>query len=112
MGANDYRWPSVDRMAKSPVLQRIGPGRERIELDGVLFPQFKGDAGQIQSMREAASQRTPHILVDGQGHVFGSWIILQIEETQSVYMADGTPRKIEFKLCLEKQGKENSWIPM
>ena len=46
------------------------------------------------------------MLINGQGNVLGRFVITQIEESQNTFLADGTPRKIEFRLSLERYGEE------
>ena len=98
----EYRWPSQDRIKKGPALQFVGPGGETLELSGTIYPQYKGGLGQINAMRAQADLGTPLILVDGGGHVLGYWVIESVAETRSVFFADGTPRKLEFKLAIRR----------
>jgi len=104
--SNEYRWASTDVIGRSPVLQGIGIGPERIELEGVIYPHFKGGFGQVEQMRASASNYTPHLLVDGQGYVLGKWVITHIEEAQACFLANGLPKKITFRLSLEKYSKK------
>ena len=104
--SSEYRWPSIERIGKEPLLQAIGPGCERIDLDGVIYPYFRGGLGQINAMRDSAQRQEPLMLINGQGNVLGRFVITQIEESQNTFLADGTPRKIEFRLSLERYGEE------
>jgi phage protein U len=104
--SSEYRWPSIERIGKEPLLQAIGPGCDHIELDGVIYPHFRGGLGQINVMRDSAQRQEPLMLINGQGNVLGRFVITQIEESQNTFLADGTPRKIEFRLSLERYGEE------
>ncbi len=104
--SSEYRWPSIERIGKEPLLQAIGPGCDHIELDGVIYPHFRGGLGQINAMRDSAQRQEPLMLINGQGNVLGRFVITQIEESQNTFLADGTPRKIEFRLSLERYGEE------
>ena len=104
--SSEYRWPSIERIGKEPLLQAIGPGYDRIDLDGVIYPHFRGGLGQINAMRDSAAKQEPLMLVNGQGNVLGRFVITQIEESQNTFLADGTPRKIEFRMSLERYGEE------
>jgi len=104
--SSEYRWPSTPRIGKEPLLQAIGPGCDHIDLDGVIYPHFRGGLGQINAMRDSAQRQEPLMLINGQGNVLGRFVITQIEESQNTFLADGTPRKIEFRLSLERYGEE------
>ena len=104
--SSEYRWPSTPRIGKEPLLQAIGPGCDRIDLDGVIYPHFRGGLGQINAMRDSAAKQEPLMLINGQGNVLGRFVITQIEESQNTFLADGAPRKIEFRLSLERYGEE------
>ena len=104
--SSEYRWPSIERIGKEPLLQAIGPGCDRIDLDGVIYPHFRGGLGQINAMRDSAAKQEPLMLINGLGEVLGRFVITQIEETQNTFLADGAPRKIEFRLSLERSGED------
>ncbi|MBX3457037.1 MAG: phage tail protein [Candidatus Paracaedibacteraceae bacterium] len=104
--SSEYRWPSIERIGKEPLLQAIGAGSDRIDLDGVIYPHFRGGLGQINAMRDSAQRQEPLMLINGQGNVLGRFVITQIEESQNTFLADGAPRKIEFRLSLERYGEE------
>ena len=104
--SSEYRWPSIERIGKEPLLQAIGPGYDRIDLDGVIYPHFRGGLGQINATRDSAAKQEPLMLINGQGNVLGRFVITQIEESQNTFLADGTPRKIEFRMSLERYGEE------
>lgn len=104
--SSEYRWPSIERIGKEPLLQAIGPGCDYIDLDSVIYPHFRGGLGQINAMRDSAQKQEPLMLINGQGNVMGRFVITQIEESQNTFLADGAPRKIEFILSLERYGEE------
>lgn len=104
--SSEYRWPSIERIGKEPLLQAIGAGCDRIDLDGVIYPHFRAGLGQINAMRDSAQRQEPLMLINGQGNVLGRFVITQIEESQNTFLADGAPRKIEFRLSLERYGEE------
>ncbi len=104
--SSEYRWPSIERIGQKPLLQAIGHGSDRIDLDGVIYPHFRGGLGQINAMRDSASKQEPLMLINGLGEVLGRFVITQIEETQNTFLPDGMPRKIEFRLSLERYGED------
>jgi phage protein U len=57
-------------------------------------------------MRAQAGLGIPLMLISGNGTAFGRWCITSITETESVFMSDGSPRKITFSLSLKRYGEE------
>ncbi|WP_429885387.1 phage tail protein [Geoalkalibacter halelectricus] len=104
--SSEYRWPVQERLGSRPARQFVGVGNESINLVGVLYPHLPGGLLQLERMREVAGQGQPLRLTDGRGKDWGRWVIESIEETQAVFFADGTPRKIEFALQLAAYGED------
>ncbi len=102
----EYRWQSQDRLSHDPAMQYVGRGKEQIELDGIIYPHFKGGLNQISAMKETANTGKPLKLTDGLGDVWGNWVIEQIEEIQEIFTKGGVPRKITFNLTLSKYGDD------
>lgn len=106
--STEYRWSQIERIGDEPLLQALGKGHDRIDLDGIIYPHFRGGLGQINSMRESAKKQEPLMLINGLGEVLGAFVITKVEETQSTFLPDGTARKIEFRLSIESYGKHLS----
>jgi phage protein U len=100
--STEFGWASQDRFAKGPALQYTGPGADTFDLDGTIYPHYAGGLGQVQAMRELAGLGLPQLLVDGRGVVYGKWAILRVEETGTVLAPNGTPRKVAFKVSLQR----------
>lgn len=100
----NWRWPEVERIGALPALQFTGPGQDTVNLSGVIFPQFRGGLGQMDTMRAEANKGLPLNMVDGTGRVWGLWCIIDIGETRRVLFSDGTPRQIEFFISLSNYG--------
>ena len=101
-----YRWQAQDRINNDPAMQFVGPGAEQINLEGVIYPDFRGGLGQIEDMKDSADNGEPLLLVDGLGQIWGRWVILQIEETREVFLKNGVPRKISFRLSISRYGED------
>ena len=104
--SDSYRWQGQDRLGRRPAQQFTGHGPSTVELEGTIYPAFRGGLGQITAMREAADAGTPLEMVDGTGRVWGLWCILDLRETQAVFLADGVPRKLEFSIKLVAYGED------
>lgn len=102
--SSEYRWSSSETIGNAPVLQSLGKGSDRIDLEGVVYPdQIYGNF--IDNLKIIAESEEPQILVDGMGNIYGFWVIKQIAETQSFFDKFGLPKKIEFNINLEKYGE-------
>lgn len=101
-----WRWEAQDRLGRNPALQFLGPGTDEISLQGVIYPHFRGGLRQVELMRFVANAGQPLILVDGLGWVWDRWVITSVEETKTLFLADGAPRKIEFSVGLKAYGSD------
>ena len=100
--SSEYRWASQDRFGREAALQFTGYGPDTITLPGVIFPEWRGGAGQVEAMRMMASQALPLVMVSGDGKMMGRWVIERVEERQSVFASGGAPRRQEFTLNLRR----------
>jgi uncharacterized protein len=103
----DFRWEEQGRLLRDPAQQFIGPGGQTITLDGTLFPGFSGRQGTMEQLRTTARKGEPLMLSDGTGKVHGKWVITQVREGRSVFMAGGLARKIDFNITLAFYGEDN-----
>lgn len=103
---SEYRWSEVGRIGADPALQFTGFGTEIIDLEGVIYPHFKGGLRQLALMRAEAGLGKPLFLISGNGTAFGRWCISKITEDQSVFLKDGAPLKIEFSISLKRYGED------
>jgi phage protein U len=101
-----YRWQSQERLLRSPAQQFVGIGEDTITLSGVIYPHYRGGLGQLNDLRQQAATGEPLLLVDGLGFVWGQWVIVSIEETQSHLQSYGMPLKQAFQLQLKHYGDD------
>ncbi|NCC97930.1 MAG: phage tail protein [Synergistales bacterium] len=95
-----HRWSKQDLIDRRPGYQYVGPGEETMHLPGVIYPQFKGGASQVESMRKIAETGDPLLLIDSLGYIYGRWAIQRVEEKSSIFLPGGIPRRIDFSLDL------------
>ncbi|ATM96277.1 phage protein U [Yersinia frederiksenii] len=98
----EYRWPSNSRVGQRDAFQFLGVGEEKITLGGVLYPELTGGKMTITTLRLMAEEGRAWPLLDGSGTIYGMYVINNVSETDSVFFADGTPRKIDFTLTLTR----------
>lgn len=110
-----YRWATVERIGKEtrPAKQFVGPGERTITMDGVIFGMFNPGGGdtyvgtrQLEAFRAKAATGMPYLLQDGRGDVLGKFCLVKIDETGSVLIDTGAPRKQTFTLSFELYGGE------
>lgn len=81
----EYRWARQARIGTNDALQFTGLGPETVELEGVIYPHFRGGLKQIDKMRTQASLGLPLPLVSGIGKVLGLWVVEGVTEGQEVF---------------------------
>ncbi|MCL6230201.1 phage tail protein [Bartonella bilalgolemii] len=101
----DIPWVEQGRLGRKAALQLPAAANAAFSLKGIVYPDFKGGHGQIEHLRQMA-HNGPHILVTGQGKILGKFVILSVEEKQSVFHYNGTPKKQEFTIKLREYGED------
>ena len=104
--SDSWRWESLPRIGREPASQYLGPGASEIDLEGTIYPHYKGGLGQVPALRAEAAQGKPLRLVSGEGENLGLWVVTRLQETGSRAIAGGTPRRIDFELRLRRYGDD------
>lgn len=100
----NWRHPSNSRVGDIPAYQFTGRGEDTISLEGSIVPEF-GEQMSITALRVMGDTGKPFPLISGSGKVYGLYVINDLQETQTYFFKDGTPRKIEFSLKLTQAQK-------
>lgn len=103
---SEFRWESQERIGRQPAMQFLGAGHTTFTFEGTIYPHWKGGFGQIEEMRTVANQGTPLNLVSGAGRIYGLFVIMSVDETQTYMHANGAPRKQEFSLEVKSYGSD------
>lgn len=103
----EYRWASVPRIGARPAHQFLGQGEDTITLNGTLYPELTGGPVQLNKLRQMADQGATWIMMSGAGEKMGHWLIESVEETQTLFFPDGTPRKLGFSIALKRDDDED-----
>ncbi len=104
--SQSFRWSSQARVQRRPAQQFVGPGEETLNFTGIIYPKNNSDLNVLPDLRALASEGTPLSLVDGAGLVWGQWVIVNVDETQSLFIGNGWPRKQTFQLQLKHYGDD------
>ena len=105
---HQYRWESLARLHTRPALQFLGVGEESMELVGTIYPHFQGGLAQIKTLTESASNGDAMTLVDGEGLVWGKWVVRQVSEEHSYFLPSGQPLKMTFTLTLLRYASDDN----
>jgi uncharacterized protein len=97
-----WRHPSNSRVGARPARQFLGPGEDTINFSGIVAPEFAGDVASLDQLREMADAGRAWPLVSGVGEVLGAFVIESLNETRTIFMDDGSARRIEFQLQLAR----------
>lgn len=101
-------WVNVNIMNAKPLSHNTGQGPETITISGKVHGVPGMDA--LDSLRTLQATRKPQTVVDGPGRNFGRWKIMDVTETQSNIIDDGTALVVKFSVTLEEfsDGTQNS----
>ena len=98
----DWRHGSTSRIGTNPARQYMGRGEDSITLPGVLLPALAGSPLSLDTLRMMADTGKAWPLVQGDGRIFGLWVIESLSETRTLFFRDGAARRIEFNLKLTR----------
>lgn len=97
-----WRHASTSRVGARPAHQFIGPDEEQITLSGVLLPEFAGSRLSLELLQAMAETGQAWPLIQGDGLLYGEYLITGIQTTGTLHFQDGAPRRIEFQMTLKR----------
>lgn len=98
----NWRHASNSRIGAAPARQFVGRGEDTITLPGIILPELAGSALSLDAIRLMANTGKAWPMVEGTGRIYGLWVIESLSETKTIFFKDGTPRRIEFTLSLNR----------
>lgn len=98
----EWRHGSNNRVGAAPARQFLGRGDDSITLPGILMPELAGSTLSLDALRLMANTGKAWPMVEGSGRIYGLWVIKSLSETKTIFFRDGTPRRIEFTLSVER----------
>ena len=96
-----WRHPSGDRVGGRPVGQFAGPGDDTISLAGAVAPGQLGRREALDELAAMADVGAAYPLVDGEGYVYGAFVIEGLDETKKHFDLTQA-RLIDFSLDLRR----------
>lgn len=103
-------WAEIPRIGLPPALQMVGKEAETMSFAGVLYNGVTDTdlnlgqqvGGLVVGLAGFADRGEPLQLTDKSGRNYGRWVILRIERTNRIFLADGRPRAVDFTIELKR----------
>lgn len=102
-----WRHAKTPRVGAREASQFLGPGEDTFTLSGVLMPNLIGSRDSLDQLRAMADKGEAYALVDGNGTVYGAYLIENMTEGHTEFDAYGVAARIEFTLILARTDDEN-----
>jgi len=96
----DWRHVRSPRIGAPDATQFTGPGEDTLSLKGTAYAELGDGRASIDQLVAMAGTGEPFELVDGLGHVHGSFVISSLDDGAKAFFPDGTARAIDFRLEL------------
>ena len=100
----EWRHESSDRVGSRPAYQFTGPGVEAVSISGAVYPGQIGRTSALNELEALGEGGEPQPLVDARGRHHGSFVILALDRSETLFGRDGAPRRVGFTLDLERVG--------
>lgn len=100
--SRNTRW----RVDKPEPMQGLGVPTSRgraddtLTIDGTSYPGYSGNLSTVERLREAGDAGEPLLLVDGEGGIFGYWMVEGVTEKKGPFMPTGIERRADWSLTL------------
>lgn len=98
----NWRHPSNDRVGASPASQFAGPGDDTVNLGGLLAPGQIGNAEALDDIATMAKAGQAYTLLDGEGYIYGAYVITDLDETKRNFLIDGQALAVDFTISLKR----------
>lgn len=108
----DTTWAEIETAGRMNALQWTGPRSDVVTINGVLFPLEWGGANTLESVRLAAKNGIPLMLVSLGGKVFGSHAIQKVDEDRAYHNRLGTPGRNAYSIEVRRIGSGFSLLSL
>lgn len=95
-----WRHPTSERVGARAASQYAGEGDDTLSISGVLVPGVFGRRDALEDLAAMAKQGRSWPVVDGEGFVYGAYVILDLDETKRQILDGGQARVIDFTINL------------
>lgn len=95
-----WRHPAGDRVGLGPSYQFAGPGEHSLSLGGLLAPGQIGRRDALDDITSMADAGGALPLIDGEGYIYGAFVITGLDTSRSHFHRNGLALKIDFTIDL------------
>lgn len=100
--SQEWRHVKNERVNQSASWQYIGAGDDTVTLEGALYPEITGGNLSLSALETIGFAGRPWPLIEGEGRIYGMYVLTRLERGKSEFDQYGNPRKIEFTLSLSR----------
>lgn len=100
--SSEHRLAEQDVAQRVAPVQSLGPGTRSISIEGLILPEHQGGLGQIDALHAAADDGDVRACATGYGRFLGYFKIRKVNERDRFIAHGGLPRKIEFRIDLQR----------
>lgn len=87
--------------------QFMGAGEDTVTLPGLIYEEYGfGSRFALDEVASMADTGQGFVLMDGSGYLYGVYVINSIDETKSILLDNGVPRKVDYTLKLSRTDDE------
>ena len=87
--------------------QFMGAGEDTVTLPGLIYEEYGfGSRFALDELASMADTGQGFVLMDGSGYLYGVYVINSIDETKSILLDNGVPRKVDYTLKLSRTDDE------
>ncbi|MEK7890076.1 phage tail protein [Burkholderia contaminans] len=99
----NWKHRTSSRIGVRDASQFTGAGDDTITLSGIVAPDNGiGEIASIEALARMGDAGDAYVLVDGNGNVYGAYVIDSLNETATYHTKEGIARKIAFTLTLKR----------
>lgn len=106
-----WRHPAGDRVGLAPSYQYAGPGEHTLSMGGLLAPGQIGRREALEDIVTLAKTGEAHPLVDGEGYVYGAFVITGLDTTKSHFLKFGLALKVDFTIDMVRADTDDDAAP-
>lgn len=103
--ALEMRVARMDRAGRQSARQILGED-ETVDVEGVCYPGQRHARDRVESFFALARTKTPQMLTDGTGRVWGLFAIERVEERHTLIGPGGVPTRQDFRIALGRFGED------
>lgn len=93
-----WRHPAGERVGLAPSYQYAGPGEHTLSLGGLLAPGQIGRRDALDDIVKLANTGEAQPLLDGEGYVYGAFVITGLDTSKSHFLKFGLALKVDFTI--------------